>query len=101
MEKQEIYGRRHSLDEALASEGSAGSHGRLEQRDAQELVAEREAVRQALAQLCAEQRRVIALRYGADLTDVVIAPTQRFTVCKSKTRAHIPWVPLPCLLSNL
>jgi RNA polymerase sigma factor (sigma-70 family) len=55
------------------SEVPARSHDRLEQRDAQELVAEREAVRQALAQLRADQRRVIALRYGADLTEGDIA----------------------------
>ncbi len=100
MEKQEIYGRRHSLDEALASEGSAGSHGRLEQRDAQELVAEREAVRQALAQLSAEQRRVIALRYGADLTEVDIAQVLGWPVGTVKSRLNRARARLRVLLSE-
>jgi RNA polymerase sigma-70 factor, ECF subfamily len=39
----------------------------------QEQVAQRDEVRQALAQLSSEQRRVIALRHGADLTEVDIA----------------------------
>jgi len=45
----------------------------MRQADPQEQVAQREEVRQALAQLSADQRRVIALRYGADLTEVDIA----------------------------
>src|SRR5579885_1522244 len=45
--------------------------------DPQELVAEREELSRALAQLNADQRRVIALRYGADLSEAEIAQVLR------------------------
>src|SRR5258708_12460435 len=67
MEKQGTYLRPLSLDDALAYADPVGSERHLEQVEPQERVAERETVRQALAQLSAAQRRVIALRYGADL----------------------------------
>jgi len=51
-------------------------------------VAERETVRQALAQLSAEQRRVIALRYGADLTEVDIAQVLGWPVGTVKSRLN-------------
>jgi RNA polymerase sigma-70 factor, ECF subfamily len=100
MEKQRTYLRPLSLDEALASEVSTGSHDRLEQQDAQEHVVEREGVRQALAQLSAEQRRVIALRYGADLTEVDIAQVLGWPVGTVKSRLNRARARLRVLLSE-
>ena len=88
MEQQKTHLRPLSLDEELGSEVPTGSRGRLEQGDPQEQVAEREAVRQALAQLSAEQRRVIALRYGADLTEVDIAQVLGWPVGTVKSRLN-------------
>ncbi len=50
--------------------------------------AEWETVRQALAQLSAEQRRVIALRYGADLAEVDIAQVLGWPVGTVKSRLN-------------
>jgi len=88
MEKQGTYLRLLSLDDALASADPVGSERHLEQVDPQERVAERETVRQALAQLSAEQRRVIALRYGADLTEVDIAQVLGWPVGTVKSRLN-------------
>ena len=88
MEKQGTYLRPLSLDDALASADPVGSERHLEQVDPQERVAERETVRQALAQLSAEQRRVIALRYGADLTEVDIAQVLGWPVGTVKSRLN-------------
>ena len=68
MEKQRV--KPVSLDEVVELEGQYGSPGHV---DLQEQVAQREELRQALAKLNSEQRRVIALRYGADLTEADIA----------------------------
>jgi RNA polymerase sigma-70 factor (ECF subfamily) len=51
-------------------------------------VAQRELVRQALAHLNAEQRQVIALRYGADLTEGDIAQVLGWLVGTVKSRLH-------------
>src|SRR5690242_3259850 len=67
MEKQRAYAQPLSLDDTPESEISP-ANSPLERADPQERVAQREEVRQALAQLSADQRQVIALRYGADLT---------------------------------
>src|SRR6266568_2427507 len=88
MEKQGTYLRPLSLDDALASADPVGSERHLEQVDPQERVAERETVRQALTQLSAEQRRVIALRYGADLTEVDIAQVLGWPVGTVKSRLN-------------
>ena len=87
MEKQRSYARPLSLDDALESEGSA-TESTLEQVDLQERVAQREEVRQALAHLSADQRRVIALRYGADLTEVDIAQALGWPVGTVKSRLN-------------
>src|SRR5260370_10208019 len=100
MEKQKTYLRPLSLDEALASEVSTGSHDRLEQPDAQEHVAEREVVRQALTQLSAEQRRVLALRYGANLREVDIAQVLGWPVGTVKSRLNPARARLRALLSE-
>ncbi|HEY6284193.1 MAG TPA: RNA polymerase sigma factor, partial [Ktedonobacteraceae bacterium] len=73
MEKQRSYLRPISLDDALELEVRSSSDSHIEQTDLQVQVAQREEVQQALAQLSTEQRRVIVLRYGADLTEVDIA----------------------------
>ena len=87
MEKQRAYFRPLSLDDALESEvAPAGSI--VEQADPQERVAQREEVRQALARLSADQRRVIALRYGADLTEVDIAQALGWPVGTVKSRLN-------------
>ncbi|GER91871.1 RNA polymerase sigma factor [Dictyobacter vulcani] len=69
MEKQRVHLHPVSLDDVVVQEAVYGDGA----RDMQELVVQRDEVRQALAYLNAEQRRVIALRYGADLTELDIA----------------------------
>lgn len=88
MEKQRTYARPLSLDEAIASEALSGAGSSQEQANPQEQVAQREEVRQALAQLSADQRRVIALRYGADLTEVDIAQALDWPVGTVKSRLN-------------
>jgi RNA polymerase sigma-70 factor (ECF subfamily) len=88
MEKQRTYLRSLSLDDALASEIPTGSDDHLEPGDLQERMAEREVLRRALAQLSAEQRNVIALRYGADLTEVDIAQVLGWPIGTVKSRLN-------------
>ena len=52
----------------------------------QEQVAQREEIRHVLAQLSADHRRVIALRYGADLTEADIAVVLDWPVGTVKSR---------------
>ena len=80
MEKQRTYLRPISLDDTLELE--------VPLADLQEQVVQREEVQQALAQLGAEQRRVIALRYGADLTEVDIAQVLDWPVGTVKSRLN-------------
>jgi len=82
MEKQRTYQRPISLDEASKGEKQLGA----EQLDLQEQVAQREEIRQALAKLNPDQRRVIALRYGADLTEVDIAHVLGWPIGTVKSR---------------
>jgi len=88
MEKQRTYLRPLSLDSALESQVPLDSDSHMEQADLQEQVAQREEVQQALAQLNAEQRRVIALRYGADLTEIDIAQVLGWPVGTVKSRLN-------------
>lgn len=88
MEQQKSYLRPLSLDEEVESEVPAGSRDWLEQGDPQAQVAEREVVRQALTQLSAAARRVIALRYGADLTEADIAQVLGWPVGTVKSRLN-------------
>jgi RNA polymerase sigma-70 factor (ECF subfamily) len=87
MEKQRTYLQHLSLDVVLESD-IPGSDSHMEQGDLQEQVAQREEVRHALAQLNAEQRKVIALRYGADLTEVDIAQVLGWPVGTVKSRLN-------------
>lgn len=88
MEKQRSYLHPISLDDALGLEVRLSSESHIEQTDLQVEVAQREEVQQALAQLSAEQRRVIALRYGADLTEVDIAQVLGWPVGTVKSRLN-------------
>jgi len=100
MEQQGTYLRPLSLDEVLESADPPDSDHHLEQGDMQERVAGREAMRQALAQLSAEQRHVIALRYGADLTEVDIAQVLGWPIGTVKSRLNRARAHLRVLLSE-
>ena len=54
----------------------------------QEQVAQREEIRHVLAQLSADHRRVIALRYGADLTETDIAQVLDWPIGTVKSRLN-------------
>ena len=92
MEKQRTYQRPLSLDldDVIEPEVPPGSSNHMEmvQTDLQEQVAQREEVQQALAQLSPDQRRVIALRYGADLTEADIAQVLGWPVGTVKSRLN-------------
>jgi len=88
MEKQRTYQQSLSLDHLIEPDMSLGLDGHTEQVDLQEQIAQREEVRQALAQLSTEHRYVIALRYGADLTEVDIAQVLVWLVGTVKSRLH-------------
>jgi RNA polymerase sigma factor (sigma-70 family) len=88
MEKQHTYQQPFSLDQAIDADILYGQDGHIEQADLQEQVAQREEVRQALAQLSAEHRHVIALRYGADLTEADIAQVLGWPVGTVKSRLN-------------
>jgi RNA polymerase sigma factor (sigma-70 family) len=87
MERHHVYRHPASLEAIGEFEHHTGTevndHG-----DLQEQIAQREEVRQALAQLNADQRRVIALRYGADLTEVDIARVLGWPVGTVKSRLN-------------
>lgn len=99
LEQQHIYLRpvSLSLDDVIEREAVAGPGAHSE--DMQERVAQREEVRQALAQLNADQRRVIALRYGADLTEADIAQVLGWPVGTVKSRLNRARERLRVLLS--
>ncbi len=86
MEKQKVHLQPLSLDEMI--ETNATSHLPGSHADVQELVAQREELRQALAQLHPDQRRVIALRYGADLTELDIAQILDWPLGTVKSRLN-------------
>jgi RNA polymerase sigma-70 factor (ECF subfamily) len=100
MEQQQASLRPLSLDTALDLEVPLGAESHMEQVDLQEQVAQREEVQQALAQLNAEQRRVIALRYGADLTEVDIAQVLGWPIGTVKSRLNRARERLRVLLNN-
>lgn len=85
MERQRMYQQPLSLDAFVMLEAQCAAPN---QPDMQELVAQREEVRQALAQLSADQRRVIALRYGADLTESDIAQVLDWPIGTVKSRLN-------------
>ncbi|MGH2506343.1 MAG: RNA polymerase sigma factor [Ktedonobacteraceae bacterium] len=84
MERQRVY-LQPLLPVALETLARGPS---LSERDPQELVAQREELRVALARLNADQRCVIALRYGADLTENEIAQVLHWPVGTVKSRLN-------------
>jgi RNA polymerase sigma-70 factor, ECF subfamily len=100
MEKQRVYQRPLSLDDTLESDMVAAASSSLEQADPQEQVARREEVRQAVARLSADQRQVIALRYGADLTEIDIAQVLNWPVGTVKSRLNRARERLRALLND-
>ncbi len=85
MERQRTYQQPLSLDAFVMLEAQCATPN---QPDMQELVAQREEVREALAKLSADQRRVIALRYGADLTESDIAQVLDWPIGTVKSRLN-------------
>jgi len=89
MERQRTYLRPVSIDEVIELERHVvPGAGTFVNEDLQERVAEREELRQALTQLNADQRQVIALRYGADLTEADIAQVLGCPVGTIKSRLN-------------
>ena len=86
MEKQRYHLRPVTLSDFMETEVLYDAS--LEQGDMQEQIAQREELRQALAGLNAEQRRVIALRYGADLTESEIAQILGWPIGTVKSRLN-------------
>ncbi len=82
MERQRSYQIPISL-EALREYEQVGADTHL-----QEQVARREEIRHVLAQLSADHRRVIALRYGADLTETDIAVVLDWPIGTVKSRLN-------------
>jgi RNA polymerase sigma-70 factor, ECF subfamily len=76
------------LEEVIELEQHLGPDCRVERDDLQEQVAQREEIRQALARLSADQRHVVALRYGADLTEVDIAQVLGWPIGTVKSRLN-------------
>jgi len=87
MERARVYQQPISLEALIAYERLINEQA-FENEDLQERVAARETVRQALAQLPEDQRRVIALRYGADLTEADISQVLNWPIGTVKSRLH-------------
>ena len=87
MERQRIYQHPVSLDEVSEWERQSSS-GIEVAVDLQERIAQQEEIGLALAQLNVDQRRVVALRYGADLTEVDIAQVLGWPVGTVKSRLN-------------
>jgi len=85
MERQRSYLRPISLEEMSESERQSLIATGI---DLQEQVAQREEIRQMLARLSPDQRRVIALRYGADLTESDIAQVLGWSIGTVKSRLN-------------
>src|SRR5215469_13725993 len=89
MEKQRSYLHPISLNDSFDQGMPVSRESHLiEESNLQEQVAQREEVQQALAQLSTEQRHVIALRYGADLTEIDIAQVLGWPVGTVKSRLN-------------
>lgn len=88
MEKQKVHRQPVSLEEMAVWEQQTVLSDEIATPDMQELVVRREEIRQALTTLNADQRRVIALRYGADLTEGDIAQVLGWPVGTVKSRLN-------------
>lgn len=84
MERQRVYLQPFS---PLALE-AAGRAPAPDECDPQQLVVDREELRHALAHLKPDQRRVIALRYGADLSEAEIAQVLGWPIGTVKSRLN-------------
>ncbi len=87
MERQRVY-TRLSMPIAQEAQISLSNLVSSHERDPQDMVAEREELRHALVQLKPYQRRVIALRYGADLSEAEIAQVLGWPVGTVKSRLN-------------
>lgn len=87
MEQQRTHLQPVSLEDMRELEHMQNA-GMSTKMDMQELVAQREEIRQALAHLNPEQRRVITLRYGADLTESDIAQVVGWPIGTVKSRLN-------------
>jgi len=85
MEKQRFYQHPLSWEELGRAEDQSIA---CNNDDLQEEVVQREEVREALATLKPDQRHVVALRYGADLTEVEIAQVLGWPVGTVKSRLN-------------
>jgi len=84
MERQRTYHSPISLEEVSEDEQVDTRAG----VNLQEQVAQQEEIRYVLAQLSADQRRVIALRYGADLTEADISQVLDWPIGTVKSRLN-------------
>lgn len=87
MERQRAHLHLVSLEEFLEYEPHYRQDG-MEPMDLQEQVAQREELRQALAKLSRDQRCVVALRYGGDLTEADIANVLGWPIGTVKSRLN-------------
>lgn len=85
MEKQRFYQHPLSWEELGRAEDQSIA---CNNDDLQEEVVQREEVREALATLKPDQRHVVALRYGADLTEAEIAQVLGWPVGTVKSRLN-------------
>lgn len=88
MEKQKVHKQPVSLEEMVVWEQQTVLSDEAVMPDMQEKIVRREEVRQALVKLKAYQRRVIALRYGADLTESDIAQVLGWPIGTVKSRLN-------------
>ncbi|GAC1400205.1 MAG: RNA polymerase sigma factor RpoE [Ktedonobacteraceae bacterium] len=86
----DVMERQHSYHTPISLE-AIREHERMDMSadiNLQEQVAQREEIRHVLAQLSADQRRVIALRYGADLTEADISQVLDWPIGTVKSRLN-------------
>lgn len=90
MERQRVYTRLYTpvAQEARVSQASPLELASSSERDPQETIVEREELRRALVRLKPDLRRVIALRYGADLSEADIAQVLGWPVGTVKSRLN-------------
>lgn len=85
MERQRIYLHSISLEDVNENEQLDTNST---ETNLQERVAQQEEIRHVLTQLSADQRRVIALRYGADLTEADISQVLGWPIGTVKSRLN-------------
>jgi len=84
----DVMERQHSYQTPISLE-ALREHEQVEANtNLQEQVAQREEIRHVLAQMSVDHRRVIALRYGADLTEADIAQVLDWPIGTVKSRLN-------------